>query len=155
MVRMRLMRPSFWGMNMSTSLSAASRSGSRERTRRRYPILASFAPPRRELRTRKSHALEPVAGPTRPTGCGNSSRSDRHRVAIDGRGIFDVRRHGLGSARRKAGGAGHRQFGLPRRAGASKPHRRRQADVGHVAVARLGAALGNPEAKQNLREVRR
>lgn len=51
MARMRLMRPSFWELNMSTSLSAASQSGSRARASRRCPMLASFAPPSRELRT--------------------------------------------------------------------------------------------------------
>jgi hypothetical protein len=51
MARMQRMRPSFWEMNISTSLSAAPPSGSRERTSRTCPVLASFAPPSRELRT--------------------------------------------------------------------------------------------------------
>src|ERR1700726_1940395 len=55
MVRMWLMRPSFWEMNISTSLLAASLSGRREPTSRRCPMLASFEPPSQELKDADVH----------------------------------------------------------------------------------------------------
>jgi hypothetical protein len=67
--------------------------------------------------------------------------------------FFDVCQHGLGSARRKAGGAGHRQFGLPRVP--ALPNPTADAKLMSATLLSLGAALGNPEAKQNLREMRR